>query len=93
MPPLLPRFIRVAYRKEPISSFILIVGLVDSVIGGVGAQWSLLSLGVLTASLSVGLRWWQTQKTEAIAIDPKPRRYLPPARQPLPMLTKEHHRR
>ena len=26
MSPLLPRFVKVAYRKEPISSFILIVG-------------------------------------------------------------------
>jgi len=92
MSPLLPRFVKVAYRKEPISSFILIVGAVDVVIGGMGEKWSLLSIGVATAVLAVGLRWWQAQKSEAIAVEQPPRRYLPPAssRAPLPHLTKEN---
>jgi hypothetical protein len=91
MSPLLPRFVKVAYRKEPISSFILIVGAVDVVIGGMGEKWSLLSIGVATALLAVGMRWWQSQKSEAIASGP-PRHYLPPAssRAPLPNLTKEN---
>ena len=93
MNPFLPRFLKVAYRKEPISSFVLIVGLVDVVIGGVGTEWSLLSLGVFTALLAVSLRWWQTQKSAVIAVEPKPRRYLPPARPPLPILTQEHRQR
>ena len=95
MTPLLPRFLKVAYRKEPISSFILIVGAVDIVIGGMGEQWGLLSLGLLTALLAAGLRWWQTQKSEAIAVEHKPRRYLPPSSSlpPLPLLTHEHRHR
>jgi hypothetical protein len=43
---LLPRILKAAYRKEPISSFIVIVGAVDAVIGGVGERWSLLSFGI-----------------------------------------------
>jgi hypothetical protein len=53
MSPLLPRFVKVAYRKEPISSFILIVGAVDVVIGGMGEKWSLLSIGLATAGSAV----------------------------------------
>lgn len=96
MSPLLPRFVKVAYRKEPISSFILIVAAVDVVIGGVGEKWSLLSLGIITALVAGGIRWWQSQKAaDAIALQHAPRRYLPPAssRSPLPTLTKENHRR
>ena len=94
MSPLLPRFVKVAYRKEPISSFILIVGAVDVVIGGMGEKWSLLSIGIVTVLIAGGLRWWQSQKADAIAVEQPPRRYLPPAtsRAPLPNLTKEHHR-
>jgi hypothetical protein len=38
------------------------------------------------------MRWWQSQKSEAIAVEQPPRRYLPPAssRAPLPHLTKEN---
>jgi hypothetical protein len=92
---LLPRFIKVAYRKEPISSFILIVGAVDAVIGGVGSRWSLLSLGTMMVILAVLLRWWQTQKAQAVVAEETPRRYLPPSssRTPLPMLSSQKQRR
>jgi hypothetical protein len=92
---LFPRFLRTAYRKEPISSFILVVGAVDAVIGGVGQQWSLLSLGLLISLLSVALRWWQVQKNQPILTEDTPRRYLPPSssRTPLPRLTHDHSRR
>jgi hypothetical protein len=92
---LLPRFLKVAYRKEPISSFILIVGAVDAVIGGVGSRWSLLSLGMMMVILAVLLRWWQMQKSQAIVAEEAPRRYLPPSssRTPLPMLSSQKQRR
>ncbi|HAC64196.1 MAG TPA: hypothetical protein DCF68_11810 [Cyanothece sp. UBA12306] len=88
---LLPRFLRTAYRKEPISSFILVVGAVDAVIGGVGERWTLLSFGVVVILLSVMLRWWQTQKSQPLMPENTPRRYLPPSsgRSPLPRLTRE----
>lgn len=92
---LLPRFIKVAYRKEPISSFILIVGAVDAVIGGVGGRWSLLSVGLTMVFVAALVRWLQIQKSQEEAIAQPPRRYLPPSssRTPLPLLTSEKNRR
>ena len=58
------RFLRATYRKEPISSFILIAGSVDAVIGGVDQSWSLLSFGIATVGVAIALRWWQTQPRE-----------------------------
>lgn len=89
-----PRFIRTLYRREPISSFIILVGAVNMVMGGVGERWSLFSLGLVITLLAVALRWWQGQKSQGMITDNKPRRYLPPStsHQPLPMLTQEHRR-
>ena len=92
---LLPRVLRTLYRKEPISSFILVVGAVDAVMGGVGQKWSLLSFGLLIVSLSIILRWWQVQKAQPIPTEDRPRRYLPPSSStmPLPLLTHDKTRR
>lgn len=86
---LLPRFLKSAYRKEPISSFIVIVGAVDAVIGGVGEHWSLLSVGLLLIVSAGFLRWWQIQKAQANLATQKAKYFLPPSssRPPLPMLT------
>ncbi|MBE9125969.1 MULTISPECIES: hypothetical protein [unclassified Coleofasciculus] len=83
-----PRFFKLAYRKEPISSFIIIVGAVDAVIGGVGERWSLLSFGLLMVMLAIAVRWWQTQKREEELVEQPVTHYLPssPSRPPLPML-------
>ena len=74
-----PRFLKSAYRKEPISSFIVIVGAVDAVIGGVGERWSLLSCGMMMVVLAVALRWWQSQRRETELADQPVTHYLPPA--------------
>jgi hypothetical protein len=90
-----PRFLKSAYRKEPISSFILIVGAVDAVMGGVGERWTLLSFGLVLVLLAVGWRWWQAQKAQAVRVEQASRRYLPPSssQRPLPMLMNEKQRR
>ena len=92
---LFPRFLKSVYRKEPISGFILIMGAVDAVIGGVGERWTLLSFGLMLILLAAGLRWWQSKKTEAVSVEETPRRYLPPSssQRPLPMLMNEQQRR
>jgi hypothetical protein len=84
-----PRFFKLAYRKEPISSFIIIVGAVDAVIGGVGERWSLLSFGLMMVVLAAALRWWQTQRRETELADQPVTHYLPPtsSRPALPMLS------
>ncbi len=92
---LLPRVLRTLYRKEPISSFILVMGAVDAVMGGVGQRWSLFSFGLLIVSLAIILRWLQVQKAQPIITEDKPRRYLPPSSSPvpLPLLTHDKSRR
>lgn len=75
------QFLRPVYRKEPISSFILTMGIVDAVIGGSGSHWVLMSLGVGAMVGAIGLRWWihhsrqSVQPVEAWAEPPV--RYLP----------------
>lgn len=90
-----PRFLKAAYRKEPISGFILIAGAVDVVMGGVGQRWTLLSFGMMVVITALVMRWLQIQKAKEIATEETPRYYLPPStsRQPLPMLMNEQERR
>jgi hypothetical protein len=82
------RVLKSAYRKEPISSFIIIVGAVDAVIGGVGERWSLLTFGLMMVVLAVALRWWQSQRREADLAEQPVTHFLPPSssRPALPML-------
>lgn len=83
------RFVKSAYRKEPISSFIIIVGVVDALIGGFGERWSLLSFGLMMVVLAAVLRWWQTQRQEGELSEQPVTRFLPPSESPppLPMLS------
>ncbi|PSF37505.1 hypothetical protein C7H19_10075 [Aphanothece hegewaldii CCALA 016] len=92
---IVPRFLKTAYRKEPISGFILIAGTVNVVMGGVGQRWSLLSFGMMVIITALVMRWLQIQKAKEIAAEETPRYYLPPSsdRQPLPMLMNEKQRR
>src|ERR671933_1139589 len=84
-----PRILKSAYRREPISSFIVIVGAVDAVIGGVGERWSLLTFGLMMVVLAGALRWWQTQRRETELADQPVTHYLHPysSRPALPMLS------
>jgi len=84
-----PRILKSAYRKEPISSFIVIVGAVDAVIGGVGQRWSLLSFGIMMVMIAIVLRWWQSQRREAELAEQPVTHFLPPSssRPALPMLS------
>jgi hypothetical protein len=90
----LTRFLKSAYRKEPISSFVVIVGAVDAVIGTVDQRWSLLTFGLGTVGVAIALRWWQIQRREE-QLTEQPAKYFLPAnssRPALPMLnaTKRH---
>ena len=83
------------YRKEPVSGFILILGVTDALIGGFGGRGSLLSLGLLIALVGIVMRWQQGgKKSRDIASEPV-RNLLPPSssRQPLPLLTSSKRRK
>jgi hypothetical protein len=93
---LLPRVVKTAYRKEPLSSFILIVGAVDAVMGGVGERWSLCSFGVGIIVLALLVRWFQSSKGQPVQFKDSPRLYLPASsspQDPLPLLTPKQRRR
>lgn len=95
MNPLFARFLRAVYRKEPVSGFILLFGVTDALIGGLGGRGSLLSIGLLIALLGAIMRWRQGEKkSKAIATEPI-KYYLPPGstRQPLPLLTSSKPRK
>ena len=82
------------YRQESVSSFILILGAVDAVIGGISGRWTLLSFGLLMVLTSALLRWYKLQKAETVVTNKSPRYFLPPSpsRPPLPLLTKKKPR-
>ncbi len=80
------KIFRSLYRKEPISSFIVIFGAVDAVIGGVDEQWSLLTFGLGTVGVAIALRIWQIQRSQDDLPPPTPTRYLP-AHSSRPILT------
>ena len=95
MNPLFAKLFKSAYRKEPISGFIVILGVTDAVIGGVGGQISLFSIGLLIAILGIVVRRLQIRKLQTITMT-RPARYrLPPSssRQPLPLLVRRKKHR
>jgi len=82
MSQILSQMFKLAYRKEPISNFVLIVGAVDAVMGGVGSHGTLLLLGLGLVSMAIALRWQSIQRRQAFISleEPEPPlRYLPPA--------------
>lgn len=86
-----PRVLRSAYRREPIVSFVVTVGTVDAVIGGVSSSLSLLSFGLSSVAVILVLRWWMLQRSKIEQSETAPEYILPPSssRVPLPQLTQE----
>jgi hypothetical protein len=83
-----PTVLKRLYRKEPISSFLIVVGAVDAVLGGVNEIGTLMILGLLTSGAAVGYRWWCIQQSETALTRKSKQLYLPPSsnRSPLPNL-------
>jgi len=83
------RFLKSSYRREPLSSFILIAGAVDAVMGGVGDRWSLMTLGIGSMAVAVAIRLWKLQQCSREVPLQAPIHYLPEraSRPQLPALT------
>lgn len=79
------RFLRSAYRKEPISSFVITIGTVDAVIGGVGSHYSLLAFGLGTVGVAIAFRLLQRQRQQRNQPVQVQAHYLP-SRSPQPQL-------
>ena len=92
---LLPRFLKLAYRREPISSFIVIVGAVDAVIGGAQERLSLFSFGLIMLVIAMLVRWLKSQKSQSVLAQQPARYFLPDtsSRTALPILSSEKHHR
>ncbi|MCL1473096.1 hypothetical protein [Argonema antarcticum] len=73
------RFLKSAYRREPITSFVVTVGAVDAAIGGLGERWSLFTIGMGTVGLAIALRWWMIHRSTAEVPSEAPEYYLPPS--------------
>lgn len=73
----LPRFLKSAYRREPLPSFLITIGLVDAVIGGFDDRWSLFTFGLGTVGVAIALRWWLLQQRRPYPAQPVAQHYLP----------------
>lgn len=70
------------YNKEPLSSFLLLVGTMQGLIGGVHGQLNLFSLGVGVVLGAFVVRRSQLKQARLNANRVLPRRYLPPQQPP-----------
>lgn len=73
----LPRFIKSAYRKEPISGVLMTMGVVDAIIGGFDYKWSLFTFGLIMAGGAIALRWWLYEQRRPLPEEPVVQHYLP----------------
>jgi hypothetical protein len=88
-----PTVLKRLYRKEPISSFLIVVGAVDAVLGGVNEIGTLMIFGLLTSGMAIGYRWWCIQQSETASERKSKQLALPPSsnRSPLPNLDSRRH--
>ena len=75
MNPINPRFLSSVYRREPIPSFLVTIGLVNATIGGLNDRTGLFSLGLATVGGAILWRW-RLQQKPTIQIPPKSQIYL-----------------
>jgi hypothetical protein len=86
---LLPRFIRSAYRHDPIASFLITAGAADIAIGGVSSHSGLALLGMVIVAAALGLKWSQSQRRSELFSEQAVQHYLPSqsSQSELPMLS------
>ncbi len=85
----LPRFLKSTYRKEPLISVLITMGVVDALIGGLDDSWSLFAFGLGMASVTLVFKLWRIQQRRPIPEEPVVQHYLPSrsSSPTLPMLT------
>ena len=79
------------YRKEPIPSFLVTIGLVNATIGGLNDRTGLFSLGLATVGGAILWRWRLQQPTPQIL--PKSQIYLSAASSDVPTLKSPKRKR
>ncbi|MEA5554683.1 hypothetical protein VB713_27530 [Anabaena cylindrica UHCC 0172] len=85
----LPRFLKSAYRKEPIISALVTMGVVDALIGGLDDSWSLFAFGLGTTGIALVFKLWRMQQRPSLPEEPVVQHYLPSnsSSPPLPIMT------
>lgn len=88
----LPRLIKSSYRREPLISILITMGVIDAVIGGLDDSWSLFAFGLGTTGLTLMWRLWRGQQYQRPLPEEEPpvvQRYLPSrsSSSALPMLS------
>jgi hypothetical protein len=53
---ILPQFLKSFYRKDPIISVLITMGIMDTLIGGLDDSWSLFAFGLGTTGVALGLK-------------------------------------
>ena len=57
-----PRIVKSAYRKEPLITILITMGIVDALIGGFDDSWALFLFGLGTAGTALIIRWLRIQQ-------------------------------
>ncbi|MDF2388256.1 hypothetical protein JMG10_42935 [Nostoc ellipsosporum NOK] len=73
----LPRFLKSTYRKDPLVSVLITVGVVDALIGGLDDSWSLFAFGLGTAGVALAFKLWRVQQRRSMPEEPVVQHYLP----------------
>ncbi len=87
-----PRIVKSAYRKEPIITILITMGIVDALIGGFDDSWALFLFGLGTAGTALIIRWLRVQQDPSVPVEePVKQLYLPDhsskSKSSLPMLS------
>ncbi len=89
----LPRFLKSAYRREPLISILITMGVVDALIGGLDDSWSLFVFGLGTTGVSLAWKFLRIQQHPPVVVEEEEEAavqyYLPPqpSNSSLPMLS------
>lgn len=88
-----PRIVKSAYRKEPLITILITMGIVDALIGGFDDSWSLFIFGLGTAGTALIMRWLRMQQSPSLPVEEPVQQvkqlYLPDrsSKSSLPMLS------
>ncbi|MGB6296049.1 MAG: hypothetical protein WBF90_07660 [Rivularia sp. (in: cyanobacteria)] len=86
-----PRIVKSAYRKEPLITILITMGIVDALIGGLDDSWALFIFGLGTAGTALIVRWLRIKQSPTLQNPEVPVKqlYLPPhsSNSSLPMLS------
>jgi hypothetical protein len=81
-----PRFLKSSYRKEPLISLFITMGIVDALIGGLDDSWSLFTFGLAIAGISIGVKLWRIQQRRPLVEEESVVQHYLPSRSSSPTL-------